>query len=149
VGTRGSIGLCLAWAAALLGAYGCGGSSSSSKPLTRAELTAKADAICRRVTGEVDWSKVKPATLPTVAGRLAGLEEQAASELDELTPPASMLAEWRLIVDGFRLTAPQLRQLAHRFSQEPGVLRYVPLTDAQRERADAARVAGIRGCERY
>lgn len=137
-------------AVAIMPVSGCGGSSSSSsKPLTRAELTTKANAICRRVISEVDWSKVTPQQLPHVVSRLAALEEQAASELDKLTPPKTMLAEWRLVVDGFRLTGPEFRVLAARVAKNPGAFPFLPLSNAQHERGLYANIAGIKDCAKY
>jgi hypothetical protein len=128
-------------------AAGCGG-SSKPKPLTRAELTAKANAICRRVIAEVDWSKVSPRALPRVVGRLAALEERAAAELDKLTPPASMADTWRFIVNGFRLTGPEFRKIAQIAQTVTGPYA-VPLSNAQHERALVANIAGIKDCARY
>jgi hypothetical protein len=130
-------------------ATGCGGGSSKTKPLTRAELTAKANAICRRVIGEVDWSKVTPQKLPSIVGKLAALEEQAASELDKLTPPASLADEWREIVDGFRLTGPEFRQMAEQIRKAPNAYTQVVLSNAQHERALVANVAHIKDCAKY
>jgi hypothetical protein len=132
-------------------ASGCGGgsSSSASKPLTRAELTAKANAICKRVISQVDWDKVTPQELVHVVGKLASLEEQAASELDKLTPPRSMLAEWRLVVDGFRLTGPEFRRIAQEVEHNPSVYARLPLSNAQHERGLDANIAGIKDCAKY
>lgn len=135
-------------AIALVVASGCGGSSStSSKPLTLAELTAKADAICKRIIPQVDWEKADPKTLPHVVGHLAALEEQAASELEKLTPPASIADEWREIIDDFRLTGHEFKQIAFGASQVPGV--GVPLSNAQHERGMVAKHMGIIECEKY
>lgn len=126
---------------------GCGGSSSKPKPLTRAELTAKANVICRRVISQVDWTKVNPATLPRVVDRLAALEERAASELEKLTPPASMADEWRLIVDGFKLTGPEFKQIAQSALRTANY--QLPLSSAQHERGQRANEAGIAECAKY
>jgi hypothetical protein len=136
--------------AALGTASGCGGGSSSSRPLSRAQLTAKANTICQRVIGEVDWSKVRPQDLPSVVGRLAALEEQAAAELERLTPPASMADKWRLIVDGFRATGPEFRRLAQSI-KAAGAQAYtvLPLSDAQHERGLEANIAHIKECAKY
>jgi hypothetical protein len=138
----------LAFAAVILPASGCGG-SSKTKPLTRAELTAKADAICRRIIPQVDWSKVNPEPLPSQVDRLAALEEQAASELDKLTPPATMADEWRLIVDGFKLTGPEFKTIAAEVKSSPHAFPRLPLSNAQHERGLAADIAGIKDCAKY
>jgi hypothetical protein len=138
----------LALAGVILPVVGCG-EASRSKPLTRAELTAKADAICRRVIGQVDWSKVNPESLPSQVDRLAALEEQAAGELDKLTPPPAMADEWRLIVDGFKLTGPEFKQIAHQVKESPQAYPSIPLSNAQHERGLAANIAGIKDCAKY
>jgi hypothetical protein len=140
-------------AAAMLTAIasGCGGSSSNAKPLTRADLTAKASAICRRVLSEVDWAKVAPQDLPRLVGRLAALEEQASAELDKLVPPASLADEWRLIVDDFKATGPELKEIAERV-RVGGPAPFqggLPLSEAQHERGLAANIMGIKDCAKY
>lgn len=130
-------------------ASGCGGTSSAHKPLTRAQLTAKANAICRRVIGEVDWSKVTPQELPRVVSRLAALEEHAAAELNKLVPPASIADEWRLVVDGFRGTGPEFRVIARAVQQNPQAYPSLPLSNAQHERGLDANILHIPGCVKY
>jgi len=129
-------------------ASGCGG-TSKSKPLSRAELTAKADAICRRVIPAVNWEHVAPGDLPRLVNRLAALEEQAASELNALTPPSSMADEWRLIVDGFRLTGTEFRRIASDVKANLGAYPKLPLSNAQHERALQANIDGIKDCAKY
>jgi hypothetical protein len=132
----------------VLAAASCGGSSSSS-PFTRAELTAKANAICQRVIAAVDWSKVSPQELPSVVSRLASMEERAADELNALVPPASMTDEWRLVVDGFRLTGPEFRKIAEKVKASPLANSTLPLSNAQHERALQANLLHIEDCARY
>ncbi len=133
---------------ALMVAAGCGGSSSaSSKPLTREELTSKANAICKRVIAEVDWSKVNPSELPRVVDRLAALEEQAAGELEKLTPPPAIADEWREIVDGFKLTGPEFKQIAQLAQRVANFA--LPLSNAQHERGLTAHELGISECAKY
>jgi hypothetical protein len=139
--------LALIVAIAMAALSGCSG-SSTSKPLTRAELTAKANAICRRVIAQVDWSKVTPADLPRTVDRLAALEEQAGHELEKLTPPTSIADEWQLIVDGFKLTGPEFKQIA-RSAGRVGPGYAIPLSNAQHERALGANEIGITECAKY
>lgn len=147
---RHILSLAVLAAAATVPISGCGGSSSSpSKPLTRAELTAKANAICRRVVSEVDWAKVSPQKLPHVVSKLAALEEQAASELNKLTPPRTMLGEWRLVVDGFRLTGPEFRKISQEVEHNPSLYSTLPLSNAQHERGLYANIEGIKDCAKY
>lgn len=97
----------LALAAAVLAAGGCGG----SKGLSRAELIAKADPICQRANHALDSSKISSKNLASVAPGLATVEQQVSAELAKLTPPSSMVADWHVIVDGFRRTAVGLNEV--------------------------------------
>ncbi len=93
----------LALVATVLAASGCGG---STKALSRTELIAKADPICRRISTEV-------ASLPTKSPQLYGNalqrvvadEQAAANEFDKLTPPASMATDWKQIISSDRTLA--------------------------------------------
>lgn len=130
-------------------ATGCGGSASPPKPLTRAQLTAKADAICRRVIPTVDWLKVTTKELPKVVGRLAALEEQGAAELNKLVPPPSIADEWRLVVDAFELTGPEFRIIAREIERNSQAYLSVPLSNAQHERGLYAHSLHIEECAKY
>lgn len=89
----------LALAATTLAMSGCGGSSSSAKPLTRAELIAKADVICRRVNVKFASSKVaSQQDLARVSSEIASYERQAFAELSKLVPPTSLANDWAQIL---------------------------------------------------
>jgi len=72
-------------------AAGCG---SSSKPLTRAELTAKANTICKKVTVKLQAATKKGVgtvqQIAHLAPELASFEETALVELSKLVPPAKL-----------------------------------------------------------
>jgi hypothetical protein len=96
----------LALAASVLATSGCGSSGNSSKPLTRSELIAKANAICRRVyirrvalkiTKQQDYARIEP--------QLAAYELAALAEMRKLTPPASMTSDWQQIIAGAQIIA--------------------------------------------
>lgn len=81
--------------AATLAASGCG-QSGSAKTLSRAELIAKAEAICVRANAKLKLlERTKAATGLLEAGEY---EQTATVELGKLTPPASMASDWREIV---------------------------------------------------
>lgn len=129
---------------------GCGG-SSQDKPLGRSELTAKANAICRRAVGEVNWPKIDTQRFtPGEAARLGAIEERASAELNTLMPPPAMLFQWRVIVDDFRAAGPAFRHAAHVLVIK-GTKGYpvLPLFAEIAERAREARDLGIRECARY
>jgi len=86
---------------------GCGG----SKELSRSELIAKADPICRKANNALDSSKITPKNLPSLAPGLATTYEQASSELAKLKPPLSMAADWKVIVSGYRRAGVGFQEL--------------------------------------
>jgi hypothetical protein len=94
----------LALAGIALAASGCGG--SSAKPLTRAELTAKADAICRTVTARLAKNTIKTQQdIARVAGELASFEENALNSLGKLVPPPALAEDWKRFVAGAQTLA--------------------------------------------
>lgn len=145
---RGSLVAAASMAIAALAGAGCGG-STPSKPLTRAQLTAKANAICQRIVSEVDWSKVTAQELPKVVVRLASLEEQAAAELGQLVAPPSIADEWQVVIDGFKLTGPEFRKIARDAQHSPQAYPKLPLSNAQHERALDANILHIKECAKY
>jgi hypothetical protein len=96
-------------AACVLVVAGCGG---SPKPLTRAQLLAKGDAICRRLNKRFSSITVKnQQQLIRVLPRLAAYEQQALTELSKLIPPASMENDWKMIVSGAQSVADTTAKL--------------------------------------
>jgi hypothetical protein len=110
----------LALAATMLAASGCGGatkstsqraapartesstateSSSRTGPLTRAELIAAADLICRRVNAKHAATTFSSrASLARLLPMLAAYQQEADSAMRKLTPPASMAKSWKEMV---------------------------------------------------
>lgn len=90
----------LALTATALLLAGCGG---SSKPLTRAELTTQADAICKRVSAKLASANKQASTeqdIARIAPQLASYEQGALTELSKLTPPAELENDWKIIITG-------------------------------------------------
>src|ERR1700722_5724199 len=88
----------VALATSTLAIMGCG---SSEKPLTRAELTAKANAICKTVTAKLATKTIKSQQdIARIAPDLAGFEETALGELSKLVPPAGLANDWKQFVAG-------------------------------------------------
>lgn len=97
-------------AATVLAVCGCG--SSSSKPLTRAELTAKADAICKSVGAKLANKSVNSIQgIAQTAPELASTEQGALSELSKLVPPATMEADWKTFITGAQTLAENTAKL--------------------------------------
>src|ERR1700722_8969694 len=90
----------VALATSTLAIMGCG---SSEKPLTRAELTAKANAICKTVTAKLATKTIKSQQdIARIAPELAGFEQTALGELSKLVPPAGLANDWKQFVAGAR-----------------------------------------------
>jgi hypothetical protein len=93
----------------VLAASGCG---SSSKPLTRAELTAKANAICKTVTAKISSKPVNTQQqVARVAGELASFEQTALLNLSKLVPPAELENDWKQFVSGAQTLAENTAKL--------------------------------------
>jgi hypothetical protein len=115
----------LALAATTVAVAGCGGSTKSSsqttassgtppesvshtdsvaqskaptKQLTRAELIARGDEICARVNARRNAITIRTPADVALLVPLAAYERTAFDELGNLTPPASMAADWKIIV---------------------------------------------------
>lgn len=90
----------LAASAIALAIAACG--SSSPKPLTRAQLTAKTDAICRRVSGKLAsvGTLNGAAQIARVTSRLSAFEQGVLAQLGALVPPAALESDWKRFVDG-------------------------------------------------
>lgn len=86
--------------------------SGTTKALTRAELIAKANAICARV-------KAKGATITvttrqdyvTLLPSLVTYLQTAVAEMSKLTPPASLANDWQTIVADNRTLAETAGQI--------------------------------------
>jgi hypothetical protein len=139
-------------AVTILPATGCGG-SSGSPPLTRSQLIAKADPICARVNAKFKTiTDNTQAELADVAPGIAAAEQQAATELANLTPPSSMAKNWTVIVNDFQIVAADVRKLSEDAKannvkgETPSI---ASLTTAQHERAVAAGHSGFKDCANF
>lgn len=96
--------------AATLAVSGCGG--SSPKPLTHAELIAKANAICKTVSAKLATKTVKSVQdLVRIAPELASFEQTALTELSKLVPPADLESDWKTFVAGAEKLAENTAKL--------------------------------------
>jgi hypothetical protein len=99
----------VALAAVALTISSCGG---SSKPLTRAELTAKANAICTTVTVKLATKTIKSQQdIARIAPELASFEQSALVGLSKLVPPAELEADWKQFVAGAQTLAENTAKL--------------------------------------
>ncbi|HEY5194453.1 MAG TPA: hypothetical protein VIJ39_11365 [Solirubrobacteraceae bacterium] len=107
----GRIGLAaVALATTTLAIAGCGG--SSAKPLTRAELTAKANVICKTVTTRFASKSINSQQeMARVIPELAAFEQTALAELSKLVPPAELANDWKKFVAGAETLAENTAKL--------------------------------------
>lgn len=134
----------LALAATAL-ATGCGGSQG----LSRSQLIAKADLICKRTNEKIHASNLGPRNIIRLAPGLAVYEEQSAAELAKLQPPSSMADDWKTIVDDFQVVGRSLAEIGHAKSLKEAIPSGNTISRAQGERARAAQRNGFRDCAQY
>ena len=107
---------------------GCG----SSNELSRSELIAKADAICKRVNTAVAEAKLAPQNITQTAPGISTAELQASTELAKLNPPSSMAGNWKVIVAGFHETGLGMQKAAEA-AKDSGAKSASPQSKALRE----------------
>lgn len=135
-------------AATLLAATGCG---SSSRPLTRAELTTKANAICKTVTAKLASKTVKSQQdIGRVAGELASFEQSALIGLSKLVPPAELESDWKLFIAGAQTLAENTAKLseyakANNLKAAHGLI--TSSTAVQHQMQATAKRDGLKDCE--
>jgi hypothetical protein len=134
-------------AATALTASGCG---KSAKPLTRAQLIAKGDAICRRINRKLASTNIKSEQdIARVAPKLASYEQEALADLGRLVPPASMADDWKVIVAGAQTLADNVAKLgeyAKANNLKAGRALIVSSEKVQRELQTTAKRDGFKDC---
>lgn len=138
-------GLTVLALAAVSLASGCGG----SKGLSRTELVARADPICRRINEKIDSSKLTRDNFARVARSLAAYEQQSTAELAKLAPPASMAGDWKTIVDDFQTIGEQLAAIGRAKGPKEAVPSGSTISRAQTERTEVAHRDGFNYCARF
>jgi hypothetical protein len=132
----------------MLATSGCG---SSSKPLTRAELTAKADAICKTVTAKISSKTVNTQQqIGRVAGELASFEQTALTGLSKLVPPAELESDWKRFVAGAQTLAENTAKIgeyarANNLKAAKGLITSSEAT--QKQMVAIAKRDGLGACE--
>jgi hypothetical protein len=172
--------IALALAATTLAAAGCGGSSTRSSsspktpasaerpvtgtptsptpskasvpsgPLTRADLIARADAICKRLNLRArSITTTSLRTVGTTALTVAGYYRTALTELHKLTPSASMAGAWRALLADIA-PVPSEATVMGRYALDNDIKSTVRvethLGKIQRRRIALARHAGFKDC---
>lgn len=101
--------LAAALAVCVLANAGCG---ESAKPLTRAQLLYRADAICRKLSKQFSSTSIKSEKeLVRVLPKLAGYEQEGLAKLSKLIPPASMASDWKTIMADAQTLADKVGKL--------------------------------------
>jgi hypothetical protein len=127
---------------------GCG---SSSKPLTRAELTAKANAICRTVTAKLASKSISSQQdIARVAPELAAFEQTALNELTKLVPPTELESDWKRFVAGAQTLAENTAKLgeyasSNKLKEARGLI--VSSEAIQKQMVAIAKRDGLKDCE--
>jgi hypothetical protein len=150
MGTRAVLAIALV-AATLVAAAGCG---SSSKPLTRAELTKQANTICKKVTVKLQAATKKGVSsvqqIAHLAPELASFEETALVELGKLIPPAELESDWKTFISGAQTLAENTSKLGE-YAKANNLKGAKPLikssTTTQQRMVAIAKRDGLKECE--
>jgi hypothetical protein len=140
-----------AFAAAALAA-GCG---SSPKPLTRAQLTIRAEAICERVKAKLEaasrgQSDNTPQQIERLTTKLSGFEQAALTELSQLVPPPALESDWKRFVGGAQTLAEETIELgedAAAKNSAAGKRLLASAESTQKQMAAVAKRDGLKACE--
>jgi hypothetical protein len=143
-----------ALASVVLAAAGCG--STPKPPLTRAQLTSKANSICRTVTAELEAaSKGESANTPQQLERLtvkvSGFEQKALTELTALVPPPALEAQWQRFVDGAQSLAEDTAKIGEYIANKNTAAGKAVISDAeatQKRMVAIAKRNGFKNCEK-
>jgi hypothetical protein len=133
-------------------ACGCG---STSKPLTREQLTSRANAICRSVKAKLEaankgQSFTTRQELERLIARLSSFEESALGELTKLTPPPALETEWKRFVAGAQALVEDTVRLGEQASQGNSAQSKQLIAAAQatqRQMTAVAKRVGLEACE--
>lgn len=135
-------------AATTMAIAGCG---ASAKPLTRAELTSKANAICKTVTAKFETKSTNTVQgIARIAPELASFEQTSLSELSKLVPPADLENDWKQFVAGAETLAENLSKLGEYAKAKKLKAAYRMLISSEttlREMRAIAKHAGLTECE--
>lgn len=146
MGHRSKAGIALM--AIALAASGCG---SSSKPLTRAELTAKANAICKTVTAKMSSKSANTEQqISRVASELASFEQTELADLSKLVPPAELETDWKKFVAGAQTLAEntaKLGEYAKAKNLKAGKALILSSENTQKQMVVIAKRDGLTACE--
>ncbi|HEX3391142.1 MAG TPA: hypothetical protein VHS55_01110 [Solirubrobacteraceae bacterium] len=139
---------------AVLAVAGCG--STPKPPLTRAQLTIKADSICRTVTAKLEAaskgeSASTPRQLEHLTAKVSGFEQKALTELTALVPPATLEAEWKRFVNGAQTLAEDTAKVGEDVASKntaAGKAAISQIGATQKQMVAIAKRNGFKDCEK-
>jgi hypothetical protein len=147
--------------AAGLAVPGCGGGGSSSsttstsEPLTKQDLIARGDAICKQALGQFQQLQQSPPTTAqgaaTLTQHLIDISESELNQLRDLTPPASLQSGLDAYLKALEQNIAILKQglKAAQQSDAAGYAKAQARTvSAQVKRLQLARAVGFEACSR-
>jgi len=158
--------------AVALGTAGCGGSKSTSQgssststsatqtqpsnngpALTAAQLIAKADPICARMTAVRLSHKIRSRQdYLRVSAELYGSEQQALAEMRKLVPPGSLAETWSKMLTSYKAISEDVSKVGQ-VAATGNSTELQPLatnaTRLQHQVAELARAAGFKECGQF
>lgn len=138
-------------AAVMLALSACGSARSSKDALSKSELFAKANAICRRSSIRHDTFDENP-NRAYFFSQYAAEKKAEHSELKPLVPPASMASDWGRISTGVRELATDLSKVAAYVksnpSKPPPASLTTPTAHALEQVLRTAKRDGLKECAR-
>lgn len=143
-----------AFAAFVLATAGCG--STPKPPLTRAQLTSKANSICRTVAAKLEAaSKGESANTPQQLERLttkvSGFEQKALTELTALVPPPALEARWQRFINGAQTLAEDTAKVGQYIASKNAAASKAVISEVeatQKQMVAIAKRNGFKDCEK-
>lgn len=143
-----------ALALVLLALAVCGCGSSTKPRLTRAQLTSRANAICRKVSTRLEAatggkSLSTPQEIHGLAAKLSGFEQASLAELGELVPPPALEADWKRFVAGAQTLAENTAKISEQSNAAgPATRRLLASSEAtQKQMVTIAKRTGLTDCQ--
>lgn len=91
-------------------------SPDRTAPLSKSQLIAKADSICRRMNTEFAAHEPRNQSIgesARIVPRRVAVEQRVVLELSRLTPPSAIARDLQRVVDFRKTLADELAELAH------------------------------------
>jgi hypothetical protein len=130
---------------------GCG----SPKPLTRAQLMSRANAICRSVKAKLEaaskgQSANTPRQIERLTAKISGFEQTALAELGKLVPPRALEDDWKRFVAGAGMLAEDIAKVGEYAAAKNATAARQAIASAESTQKQLAVVAGrmgLKDCE--